>query len=251
MRTLAVKSQVAIGYLSMCLNKQRVLSTKALHKILPHLKLTAREKRFLELLHTIGTSEEPETRLQAINDMSRLQSFKANNAQDVDVYRYLTNWYYVAIREMVALTDFKADPIWIQKRLGGRISQAECEQSLVFLLDKGFILKDEAGKYKLPDRNLNCNEGIFKASLGEFHRQMFNLAAQAVEKVPRSFRYILGHTLSIAVEDLEKVRAILDDAQAKLEKLGQAAKNATHVYHVELASFPLTKIDASSEGGEQ
>jgi uncharacterized protein (TIGR02147 family) len=249
MRTLAVKSQLAVGYLPMCLNKSRVLSTKGLHKIVRHLRLGAQERKYLELLHLAGTTEEPDIRLRAIRDMSRLGSFREVNPNEVDVYQYLTKWYYVAIREMVGLTDFKADTKWIQKRLGGRLSLAEVEQALDFLLAKGFLLKDENGAFKLPaDRQLDCNEGIFKASLGEFHRQMLHLAANAIERVPRSFRYILGHTFSVAVEDLEKVRAILKEAQRKLEDLSQATKGAAHVYHVELACFPLTRVDEGTEG---
>lgn len=246
MRTLATKAKLAVGYMPMCLSGKRVLSTKALHKMMPYLKMNNQERRFFELLHLVGTSEEASVRLQAIHDMSRLQAFYQNNAQDVDVYQYLTKWYYVAIREMVSLTDFKADPYWIQGRIGGRLSLAECEQALAFLIEKGFILKDDAGNYRLPEKSLDCSEGIFKVSLSEFHRQMFHLAAQSIEKVPRSHRYIVGHTFSLLEADLEKVKTILDEARAKIRMLAHGGKDAAHVYHVELASFPLTRVKGSS-----
>lgn len=247
MRRLAEKIQIAVGYLPMCLSGKRVLSTKSLQKIVPHIKLYGAEKRFLELLHIVGTAEEPQARLQAVQDMGRLQPYRQNNLREVEVYRYLTKWHYVAIREMTLLKNFKADPQWIQERLSGRVSLAECEEALGFLIEKGFILVDVSGRHLLPEVNLDCKEGIYKVSLGEFHRQMFQLAAQSIERVPRSHRCTLGHTLAVNSRDLPKVREILAEAQAKLEKLGQETQEPDHVYHVELASFPLTEVKDDTE----
>ncbi len=241
MRTISEKAQLAIGYLPMCLGGKRVLSSKALLKMAPHLKLNGSEQRFLELLVIVGTSENPDTRLRAVGDMTKLQAFKKNNYKELEVYKYLTNWYYVAIREMVALPDFDPNPEWIQGRLNGRISLADCEEAIRFLVSSGFVIVDTQGKYSIPKLALDCKEGIYKLSLGEFHRQMFKFAAESIENIPRAQRSIAGHTVAIRLEDLGKVTDILNDAIGKLHLLGQNTTNPDQVYHIELAAFPLTQ----------
>lgn len=247
MRKLAGDAQLATGYLPMCLSGKRILSTKALHKLMPHLKLNSQERRFLELLHLVGTTEEPHSRLQALKDMSRMQSYRAINSREVDVYQYLTKWYYVAIREMVALNDFQPHAAWIRERIGGRVTLAECEEALTFLIDKGFIVKNENGKFCLPHADLQCKEGVFKTSLGEFHRQMFQQAAHSIEQTLRPHRHILGVTFSIDHDKMEEVRAILNETQERIEKLAKHQTTRTQVYQVQLAAFPLTRIEERKE----
>ena len=247
MRTLSEKAQLATGYLPMCLSGKRVLSSKALLKMMPYLKLNGTEQRFLELLHTVGTSENPETRLRAVGDMTKLQAFKKNNFKEFEVYKYLTKWYYVAIREMVALPDFDPSPYWIQDKLKGRVSLTDCEEAIRFLVSSGFVVVDSQGKHTIPKLTLDCQEGIYKLSLGEFHRQMFKLAAESIENVPRAQRSIVGHTVAIRLEDLDQVTDILNEAISKLHLLGQNTASPNQVYHIELAAFPLTQKKAKKD----
>lgn len=247
MRTISEKAQLATGYLPMCLSGKRSLSSKALSKIAPYLKLSLSEQRFLELLHTVGTSENPETRLRAVGDMTKLQAFKKTNIKELEVYKYLTNWYYVAIREMVALVDFDPNPIWLQARLNGKVSLADCEEALRFLVTSGLVVVSAQGKHSIPKIALDCKEGIYKLSLGEFHREMFRFAAESIENVSRANRSILGHTVAIRSEDLGKVTEILNEAINKLHVLGQKTIDADQVYHIELAAFPLTQKKVEKE----
>ncbi len=247
MRAISEKAQLAIGYLPMCLSGKRSLSSKALSKMAPHLKLSLSEQRFLELLHTVGTSENPEVRLRAVGDMTKLQAFKKTNNKELEVYKYLTNWYYVAIREMVALADFDPNPAWLQARLNGKVSLADCEEAIRFLVASGFVTVSAQGKYTIPKMALDCKEGIYKMSLGEFHREMFRFAAESIENVARANRSIMGHTVAIRTEDLPHVTEILNEAITKLHTLGQKTTNADQVYHIELAAFPLTQKKIEKE----
>lgn len=246
MRKLARQSELASGYLPMCLSGKRELSSNALSRLMPNLRMTTRAARALQLLHIVGTTEQVEARLLAIEQLTRLQGFEKKNQRDIETYRYLTKWFYAAIREMVHLKDFRDEADWIQSRLNGRVSKAECKEALAFLIEKGFVQKTADG-YSASQRPLDCREGVFKVSLGEFHRQMMELGSQSIEKVPREHRYILGHTLAIRSEDFARVREILDDAVQKLEALSQQTIEQNEVYHVELASFPLTKPITKTE----
>ncbi len=240
-RLLAKKSNVATGYLPMVLANKRELSEKGFSKLLPHLELDAQEKKFLSLLRLVGESSSSQTRIEAVNQMAHMWRFQKNNDKEIRVYEYLTKWYYVAIRELVALDDFKSDYEWIRNKLNGKLTLAEVENAMEFLIAHGFIIKDTNGKLSQVETALNCREGIFKLSLGQFHRQMFALAADSIENVPRDQRYIMGHTVAISEADFKKIKEIIEESVHKITQLGNEAKQKEHVYHIEIAAFPLTK----------
>ncbi len=241
LRTLASKSNVATGYLPMVLANKRKLTEKGFLKLLPHLELDAQEKKFLSLLRLIGESSSSHTRIDAVNQMSHMKRFLDNNKKEIRVYEYLTKWFYVAIRELVALNDFKYDYEWIRNKLNGKLTLAEIEDALDFLIANGFLIKSSDGKLSQAETALDCREGIFKLSLGQFHRQMLGLAADSIESVPRDQRYIMGHTVAISESDFKKIKEIIDESVQKITQLGNEAKQKEHVYHIEIAAFPLTK----------
>ncbi|MBN8536451.1 MAG: TIGR02147 family protein [Deltaproteobacteria bacterium] len=241
LRDITKESELSVGYLSMVLNGKRRLSEKALQKLLIHLKLNPTERKFLTLLHTVGETESALLRVEALSEMAKIASFKKSNQKEFDTHRYLTKWFFVAIREMVLLPDFCNDPIWIQERLRGRISLKEAAEAMEFLEERKLIVKDQNGKYVLPSVDLSCKEGVYKISLGEFHRQVLEMAHRSIHEVPRDKRYILGRTVAISKKEFLKAKEIFDEALKQIEQLGKTSDNNQEVYHFELVTFPMTE----------
>ena len=248
LRKIAKEAGIASGYLPMCFSRKRTLSLKIYEKIKPFLKLSVKEKRFLDLLRIIAESEIPSQRVQALTDLQKLSDYKKNNHSELEAHQYLSRWYYVAIRELVHLPDFKEDPVWIQERLRGRLSQKEVSEGLQFLISFGFILKDSSAKFKVAEKQLRCHDGVYKISLGEFHRQMLDIAKVSIEEIPREQRLLLGHTVSLSKENFDKVQEILAEAISKIESVDSKPQSESEVYQIEVAAFPLTKKLTSNSG---
>lgn len=249
LRKVAKEAGIASGYLPMCFKRERKLSQKAYEKIKPHLKLSAKEERYLDLLRIIAESEVPKERVEALTGLQKLKDYKANNRSELEVHQYLSRWYYVVIREMVNMPEFTGYSEWIQERLRGRVSQKEIEEALEFLVKYEFIHKNAQGKYVVASKQLDCHEGVFKLSLGEFHRQMLDWAKASIEDLPREERLLLGHTASLSKEQFEKVQAVLREAIAEIESVdNKQHAQGMEVYHIELTAFPLTKKNSSQSG---
>lgn len=251
MRTLAQKSQMAVGYISMIFRREREMSEKSFHKMLPQLFLNDQEKSFLDLLRIVGQSPDPQARVEAVQKMSKLKSFRTKNNNDVRIYEYLTKWFYVAIYEMTALDNFKMDARWVQSRLSRKLSLSEIEGAFDFLKNQNFIKLGEDGRWVQTKSHLDCREGIFKLSLGEFHRQMLALAADAIEKIPREQRLIMGQTMSVSIEDFEKIKTIIQESVQKINEVGNKSDLKKNVYHIEIAAFPLTKVIMDEDKDEE
>ena len=248
LRKIAKEAGIASGYLPMCFGRKRKLAAKTYEKIKPLLKLSHKEIRYLDLLRTIAESENPKDRVQALTELQKLKDYKTGHASELEVHQYLSRWYYVAIRELVNLPEFKNDQAWIQTRLRGRISQKEISESMQFLLNFGFIIEEQPGKFRVADKQLSCHEGVFKISLGEFHRQMLDWAKTSIEDVAREERLLLGHTAAISKDQFKKIQEILKTAISDIESVDNNTQQVSEVYHIELAAFPLTK---KSSGGSE
>ncbi len=251
LRRIAKEAGIASGYLPMCFNRKRKLSQKFYEKIKPFLKLSVKEKRFLDLLRIIAESEVHKDRVQALSDLQKIKDYKENNYSELEAHQYLSRWYYVAIRELVNLPDFKAEAAWIQDRLRGRISQKEVQDGLNFLIQFGFILQNPSGKFTVAEKQLSCHNGVYKISLGEFHRQMLDIAKNSIDEVSREERILLGHTVALSKDQYEKIQAILHDAIKKIETVDNSSQLKSDVYQIEVTAFPLTKkpsFNRSNEG---
>lgn len=249
LRKVAKEAKMASGYLSMCFNRKRTLSEKAYQKIKPLLRITGKEERYLDLLRVVAESEDAKSRVNALTNLQKLKDYKQTNRSELEVHQYLSKWYYVVIREMVNMPEFNGQEEWIQERLRGRVSQKEITEALQFLTQFGFIKKSEAGVYSIEQKQLDCDEGVFKISLGEFHRQMLEWAKQSIDEIPRAERLLLGHTATLTPGQFEKVQSILRKALEELTSVDNKAQSSgAEVYHIELAAFPLTKKTSGSDG---
>lgn len=239
LNTLSKKSGLSISNISMILNKQRPLTEKSFQKLAPSLHLTADEKEYLNHLRIIDQNEEQSVRVESLNHIIKLAKSKSINSQDLKIFEYLTSWYKVAIFELVNLTEFQLDSAWIQKRLIKSISISEIEDSINFLQHHKFIGQTENGKWIQLKQDLNCQGGLYRLSLGEFHRQIFELAHASIEVVAREDRLIMGQTMSLSAEDFENLKLIIQEAVSKMNSVNKNQTDKTAVYHVEIAAFPM------------
>jgi uncharacterized protein (TIGR02147 family) len=240
-RLLAKQAGLASGYLPMVLGGKRPLSGTAQAKLLPFLKLSRSEQSFFENMVTLGTSDSHEARINALERMRRFPKFQKENKDDAESYQYLTHWFYVVIREMANLPDFKADPDWIQSRLEAVVPLGEIKIALEFLIQNKYLVISENQQVKPPEKAIQCSGGVYRVALAQFHREIFGLASRAIEAIPSEEREIQGHTVGLTEEGFQEAKMIVQEALEKLRKLGQAEKGSQTVYHLEVALFPMTK----------
>lgn len=241
LRTLATQAGLASGYLPMVLQGKRVLTAKAIAKLAPFLALDANEQSFFEVLVILGTTDSAPVRLAALERMRRFQQYRIHQRNEAEVHEYLTHWYYVAIREMASLPDFKLDAAWVAERLRFAVPLAKVKSAIKFLLDNGYLEREGADGARPPEKALNCSGGIFRIALAKFHQEIFALASTSVEQVPSAERSIAGHTVSLSARDFATAQAIAQDALEKIQALGKAEKGGENIYHFEVALFPLTQ----------
>lgn len=241
LREIAEKCDLSTGYLPMVLCGKRNLSEKALAKLQMVLRFNQEELTYFQSLMQLSDAGKNQERMMAFEEIKRLRSFKKKNTKELEVHNYLGNWLNVAIRELAMRRDFDSNPEWIQEKLVYKVPKRDIENSFQFLLEHGFLKKSPSGQVEPTEKQLDCYTGIYRLSLAEFHRQMFQLASYSIDLTPRDQRNLLGHTLLIPESQIEALRTLLNETLKKIEALGSEFREPGPVYHVILSTFPVAK----------
>lgn len=243
LRKLAQKADLATGYLPMVLSGKRNLSHNAVDALKKPLHLKPDEVSYLKYMTELNDSDSRDHKLEILKKMQKFQKYEEGNSKELEAYKYLTKWQYVALREMMNLETFKDNIDWIQERLTFAATPKEITEGLDFLLKNHFVTKTK-NKYLPKEKIIDCFDGIYRLSLGEFYKQIFQLAIESIDKVPRSERLILGHTMAASPEAFTQISQVLQEAFEKVRDIERNDKNKKQLYQVTFASFPLTKKDA-------
>jgi uncharacterized protein (TIGR02147 family) len=241
LRSLAKKAKVSAAYLSVVLNGHKGLSKKVMEKLIKVLELGPEEKEYFRLLMTIADSDVIEERVEALDKLQKFRRYRNLNPKETETYRYLTKWYYVAIRELATLPDFKMDVKWIAEKLCYPLSNAEITKALNFLTKYHFIEPKPDGTVTIPQKKIECWGGVYRMALGQFYRQIYGLASTSIETIPRDERHIIGDTIAIPAESFHEFKEILDDSLKRISKLGNSKANPDSIYHIGFLGFPLAK----------
>ncbi len=245
LRALAYKAGVSAASLSLFMNGRYPISEKTYSRLILALELTASEKNHLDLLRAWKFGDTAEQKLRALNQLYRLSSFRRVYKDQIESSQYLTHWLYVAIRELATIPGFILDAHWIQDRLTFKSSPEQIKSALKFLIDRGFIDCDESGRVSTTDRDIKCDGDLFLFSMSIYHRQMLELAKEALQKSTSSERTIEGITLSLTQEDRDALSKEWARLQEKAMRLSLASTGkGQQVFQIEFAMFPLSKAQS-------
>lgn len=253
LREFCKKLNISVSLLSMVLHKKRIPTDSLLKKVYLYLGLSAVEIKYANQLKTIYKSKEIEIQKASLESLSKKKHFRDAHRSEYEFSKYLSKWYYVAIKELAGLVDFRENADWIQSKLAFNVTKTEVRKALSFLKQSG-ILITENGKLASSQRQMNCEDGIFRISLGGFHKQILNLVSKSIDTVPRDQRLLLGYTLALSDTNREAANSILIEAFEKIKNLDaqiisakQTAESSAEIYHIELAAIPLSKSGDKNE----
>ena len=251
LRGLARDAEISTGYLPSVLSGKQRLSERALKKIIEKIYLTKNEQSFLLLMRTLTDTDDPKERLNALKRMQKYDAYQDLYSSETEAYRYWTHWFYPVIREMTALPDFVLDAEYIQSKLRKKVPLNQIKKAIRFLVDSKFIGVDSGGTISLPEKEIECMDGVHRISLGQFHREMFVNASDSIENTKSGERSLLGEVLAISQDDWTAVKDILEEARKKIAKLAHSKRDAEQIYHVALAAFPVTNNEMGDDDAKR
>ena len=239
------------GYLGLIIRRKRNLSAKTILGFSKALKLSQKEALFFEnlVLYNQSKSEKDKNlyfeRMKKHIKGRRTDSFNLLESQ----YNYFTNWYVVAIRELVALKDFSEDALWIIRMLRNRVNKKEVIGAIEDLLNLGLLARNSEGRLYQSNEIVRfvCDDMKFSV-VSKIHRQILDNAKISIDEDPYESRSTSAIVLAADSSRFDEMREEIKEIRKYLSaKYGSYDKEADSVFTLGFQIFQNTPIKKNTK----
>lgn len=235
-RMMGFRSHALLGFL---LAGKRRIRPQHLENLLKGLDLDERERRYFQtLVHYRIATNDTEKKLY--------QDWLAEAARDpeskvleIDHFKVVADWVHWAIAEMTLLKDFRPDPEWISKRLGGARTPEVIGESIERLVSVGLLKRTENGLKKVHSRVTTPKNAVSRA-IREHHRAVLGLAGEALDSQSTHERFFNSCTMTIDRRKLPEAQNLILEFRSKMERL---MVGADETYELSVQFFRLTRAE--------
>jgi uncharacterized protein (TIGR02147 family) len=233
---------VSPSFLSLVLRNKRNFSHELTDRWANEMGLKPDERTFLHKLVNLAGSPDLQYKKDAYRKLKKCKPYETVNQEDHRIHEYLSNWYFVAIREMATLPGFKLDAKWIQSRLLYRVSIANIHKALRFLIKNGFIKQGE-------QKEIKARGAVFRLAQAEFHEQMAKLGLQSFFETEKEMRKLLGKTITLTEDQFKAANALIEQTLQAIQTMADAPKNELNqrIFHFLVMQFPLSEEISQNE----
>lgn len=236
------------GYLKLIIEGKRNLTPHTLRRFVDALGLSPKEGLYFENLVYFNQAKTQEDRdyyferLRCSAQGNETQQFELLNSQ----YHFCSNWYYVAVRELVGLLDFQEDLGWIVTQLKNKISRRQAQDALNDLEKLGLIRRAENGRLVQSEPLIKYKGGFFNEIIQKFHLQMLDRAKDSLVEDAYEDRAASSVTLSCDQEMLPQIKKRIDEFRDQITlEFGTSSARPDTVIQCNFQIFPLTVMRKS------
>ncbi len=205
------------------------------------LKLDREDTTFFEALVQLDQATTDDERNEAWSRISTTRRFRAARRIEGAAFQCLSHWYYAAIHELANRPDFQADPRWLARTLRPRVTPTEARQALDCLQTLGLLVPDERGRLRPADASLITPHEVAGLAVHNYHRGMIDRARDSIDNADPDERHLLGVTVSVPAALVPRLKAELNQMQARLLDLCDSAEAPADVaMQINLQLFPLS-----------
>ena len=205
------------------------------------LRLNASESAFFTALVDLNQARTPKDKNEAWRRIAATRRFMDARRLEGEGFRYLSDWYFPAIRELASCRDFQPDPAWIAQNLRPRITKKQARDALDLLLDLGLLERDENGTIRPTEASVVTSHHVRGLAVRNYHSTMLARAQEAVDTFSGQERHFCSVTASIPLPLVPTLKAELDRVQERLLDLCDSQEEeADHVIQINLHFFPLS-----------
>lgn len=229
------------NFLKRVIDGDRNLTELSIDRLAKALKLNKEESHFFRHLVLLNQAKTTDERQRNAEQLLKSQVFKKIFPLKTSQFNYYAHWYFVPIREMVGMPEFKEDYEWISKKLIPSVSTAEVKKSVSQLIDLGLLTRDENGKLIQTEKDISTGDQLTSASLAQFHRTMSRMAGESIERIPRDQRQITSVTLALSKDAFRKIKEMVQQLQASIVESANEDADTEKVYQINFQLFPLSQ----------
>jgi uncharacterized protein (TIGR02147 family) len=231
------------GFLRDVLDGRMRISPERAAKFAGLLGLTRPEAEHFETLVRYTQADSPSEKERLLARMTGRTGARKHSVLEAFQLEYFSSWRYAAVRELLALRDFRdveEDHAALGGLLAPPIPPTEAGDAVRLLLQLGLARKDAQGRLCRVDRVVRSGADKDPARIRPALRDNLRLAARALEEIPPADRPFSYLTLSVSGGTLTRIRDRLADLRGELLEMAASDEEADRLLQVNFQMFPLS-----------
>jgi uncharacterized protein (TIGR02147 family) len=236
-KTAGFSSPVYLKYVS---EGRFNLSEAAVDRVAAAMRLAGAGLEFFREMVRFDHAKTDKAKKESFQKLVSMAESRKVKVIEADAYRYFDSWKNPVLRELAPAMP-GAKPLALAKACRPKVSAAEVTESLNFLLKADMLQKDEGGNYVQTNRSITAGPmEVTPAVIRGLHRQMGELALDAIEGVPQSERHFSGVTLGITQAAYDEIVAEIDAFRKRVIEIATRESETDEVYRLNIQFFPMT-----------
>jgi len=236
------------NFLKLVMDGERNLGPETVPKFIKALGLTGEAASFFADLVTFTQAESVADKNRAFERISASRRFRSARRIEGDLFKYLSHWYYPAIRELAAREDFQESPKWIASQLRPKIAPSDAAMALNLLLSLGLLVRDpETGKIVRGEPTITTEHEIRSLAVANFHRQMLERAGASIDTIPSEQRDLAALTVCVGPASAALVKERIHRFREEMTQLCDSDTKGQIVYQMNIQWFPLSAMPGEEE----
>ena len=204
------------------------------------MQLKVNEAAFFAHLVHLDQAKTSSERNSAWVLISETRHFREARHIEGEGFRYLSHWYYPAIRELAHRPDFQADPEWIAANLRPTISVKDARRALDSLLSMQ-LLVEEDGATRPAEASVVTPHEVTGLAVHNYHQGMLQRASESIDGFDPEERHLGAVTVAVPESLVARLKEEVAAFQERLLNLcDNADEPADVVYQMNLQLFPLS-----------
>jgi uncharacterized protein (TIGR02147 family) len=153
---------------------------------------------------------------------------------------YHSHWFIPVVRELVAVAGFREDPEWIASVVYPPIKKHDAVLALAVLRRLQLLERDAKGQLQQTARTLSTGDQAHGMHIRNYHAEMMQRAAAAMESVPAPERFVASLTLAASERCLEEIRKRVIGFRKEVLELCDSDPQPQRVMQLNLQWFPVS-----------
>ena len=199
------------------------------------------EAEYFQNLVLYTQAEDAEERERLLKNLTETPAAGVHRVLEASQAEYLQKWYYAAVRELLAVMDFRGDYEELAARLDPPITSGEARMAIELLLRLGLARKTVHGRFEKTDRVVVTGRGADARLARQGILENLELARRAFDVHPPAARPFSYLTVSVSRETLQFIENRLQAVRREiLNRVGRDA-HVDRLYQINMQVFPISR----------
>jgi uncharacterized protein (TIGR02147 family) len=228
------------NFLKLVIDGDRNLTKESIFRVAKAFSLNKKESEYFENLVFFNQSKTLEEKNVYLARVVKYRSKTDSRILEESEYDYYSKWYNPVVRELVTSVDFKDD----YKKLGESvipvITAQDAARSVELLERLKFIERQSDGQYKMNTLSLTTGLQVRSIAVANYHKEMMRIAAESIERIPKSDRDISSVTIRLSDENYKTAIDKIQMIRKEILELAEADDNLGRIAQFNLQIFPVS-----------